>query len=95
MKHKCMKFTDEMVEQATKANESVKGTSVYGAYYVPLESKNKAGKWTFISWTHNYRVGVIRKFRDKLYVYYLDGFGNEYRYELTYALRKMFNLEVA
>ena len=88
-------FTKEMVEKAEQANESVKGTSVYGAYYVPLESKNTSGKWVFISWTHNYRVGVIRKFRDKLYVHYLDGYGNEFRYEITYALSKMFNLEVA
>ena len=88
-------FTKDMVEKAKQANESVKGTLVYGAYYVPLESKNKSGSWVFLSWTHNYREGVIKKLRDKFYVYYQDGYGNEFRYEITYALRKMFNLEVA
>lgn len=88
-------FTKEMVEIATRANDTVKGTSNYGAYYVPLESRTKSGRWAFISWTHNYREGVIRRFRDKLYVHYLDGHGNEFRYEITRALREKLNLEVA
>lgn len=88
-------FTKEMVERAIKANESVKGTPFYGAYYVPLESKNKSGKWVFLSWTHNYREGIIKKFRDKLYVYYQDGYGNDFRYKITYALRTILNLEAA
>lgn len=90
-----LQFTKEMVEMAETANNSVKGTSMYGAYYVPLESKNNAGKWVFLSWTSNYREGTIKRVRDKIYVYYKDGYNNEFRYELTYALRQMLNLEVA
>ena len=87
-------FTKEMVEQAIKANASVKGTARYGAYYVPLESKNKNGKWVFLTWTSNYREGIIKNIRGTSYVYYKDGYGNEFRFELTTALAEKLGLVV-
>ena len=87
-------FTKEMVEQATKANESVMGTTRYGAYYVPLEYKNKSGKWAFVSWTSHYREGIIKNVRGVSYVYYKDGYDNEFRFELTTALAEKLGLVV-
>lgn len=88
-------FTKEMVDKVLEANEQVKGTAVYGAYYVPFEAKTN-GKWHLIGWGVANRAGIIKKGRNNtLYVYYTDGYGNEYRYELRHIFIDMFNLEVA
>lgn len=85
-------FTKEMVAEIEKANNEVKGTSVYGAYYVPFEAKTK-GRWHHIGWGPANRTGVIKKTNNgNLYVYYTDSYGNEYRFGLTNIYCKKFNI---
>lgn len=88
-------FTTEMLKQVEEMDSKVKGTSCYGAYYVPFEAKNTSGRWYHLGWHTANRTGTIKNVKGKFYVYYKDGFGNDYRYALTPIYIKMFNLEVA
>jgi hypothetical protein len=88
-------FTTEMLAKVEASNESVKGTCNYGAYYVPFEAKTK-GKWHFLGWGVANRTGVIKKINNTYYVYYKDGFDNDYRFRLTDIYLDMLDLlEVA
>lgn len=84
-------FTSEMLGRLNKANETVKGTSNYNKFSMPMDFLD-GKKWKFAMWGTPCMVGVIKTVKGKMYIITTDSYGYSTRYTVTDEVRELLEL---